>query len=82
MPSFINVMQAINQTYTREPKRVEHNRTELRNALADPAKTVEDTNSPGQLDDAGSRLLQAADPINGGIGQAPKFPIVVMLDFL
>ncbi|MGA8401791.1 MAG: thioredoxin domain-containing protein [Stellaceae bacterium] len=74
-PGFAQVLQGVAQTYRSEPDKVGKNVTILREALAklgqpEPGEGVD----PALYDRMAERLLREVDPLNGGIGTAPKFP--------
>ena len=74
-PGFPDVLQAIADTYRREPEKVTKNVDGLRDAL----KTLS-VNRPGEeipadaFDRIAERLAAEVDPVHGGLGGAPKFP--------
>jgi uncharacterized protein YyaL (SSP411 family) len=74
-PGFPQVLQTIAQVYRDDPERVAHNVTALTQALdqlsrnASGAAVALDT-----IDKVADRLLQEVDPLEGGLGPAPKFP--------
>ncbi len=74
-PGFAQVLQGVAQTYRSEPDKVAKNVTILREALAklgqaQPGEGID----PALYDRMAERLLREIDPLNGGIGTAPKFP--------
>ncbi len=80
-PSFIDVLNAVHQTYATDRNRIDINRNALMEALAGQAA------QPGQVDEdlltqAANRLLGMIDQKNGGIQGAPKFPQAAVLEFL
>ena len=74
-PGFAQVLQGVAATYHSEPDKVTKNVTILREALArlgqpESGEGIE----PALFDRIAERLLREVDPLNGGIGTAPKFP--------
>jgi uncharacterized protein len=74
-PGFAQVVQGVAQTYRGERDKVTKNVVALRDALARLGKPE----AGGSVDTAlfdriAERLLREVDPLNGGIGTAPKFP--------
>ena len=79
-PGFPDVLRGLAETYHSQPDKVVHNVTALKDALSKlaqsrPAGAIE----PALIDQVADGLLQETDPINGGIGSAPKFPQVPIL---
>lgn len=83
MPAFREVLRAVAESYTNEKDHIAHNTQALRAAL-------EKINTghkgavplPAQLDKAGAYFLSLIDPAHGGIGGAPKFPQLPVMNFL
>ncbi|HWD58960.1 MAG TPA: thioredoxin domain-containing protein [Stellaceae bacterium] len=74
-PGFGQVLQGIAQTYRSEPDKVTKNVAILREALARMGKPeAGEELDPALFDRIAERLLREIDPLNGGIGSAPKFP--------
>jgi uncharacterized protein len=74
-PGFAQVLQGIAQTYRSEPDKVTKNLTILRDALAKLSQPEAGEGiEPVLFDRVAERLLREIDPLNGGIGTAPKFP--------
>jgi len=74
-PGFSDVLRAIADTYQREPDKVRGNVAALRQGLEKIAETT--AGSPVTLpliDAVAARLVKEFDPLQGGIGSAPKFP--------
>jgi uncharacterized protein YyaL (SSP411 family) len=74
-PSFPQVLDAISAAYRQDRDNVMKNVVALREAL----KRLEqpqpgDGVPPEMFDRIAERLLREVDPLNGGIGHAPKFP--------
>ncbi len=85
-PGFVDVLMAISGTYHGEPDKVLRNTMALREALGRMAspKTAADRPvlSAGLLDSIAQRLVREIDPLNGGVGDAPKFPQTAALGLL
>ncbi|HYC03408.1 MAG TPA: thioredoxin domain-containing protein [Azospirillaceae bacterium] len=80
---FPDVLQGVADTYATDPDKVGRNVTALREALGRLSE-----NRPGEgvdlpvLDQVAQRLLPEVDPVNGGIGTAPKFPQTGIFELL
>ncbi len=82
-PGFIDVMQEVARLFREEPQRIAHNRDALMTALAKrsrPANQV--VIGARELDATANAIARAFDPVNGGLGRAPKFPQCSMLEVL
>jgi uncharacterized protein len=74
-PGFAQVLQGVAQTYRSEPDKVTKNVVVLREALAKLGQPEAGEGiDPALFDRIAERLLRETDPLNGGIGTAPKFP--------
>jgi len=74
-PGFAQVLQGVAQTYRGEPDKVTKNVTILRDALGKLGRPeAGEAIDPALYDRIAERLLREVDPLNGGIGTAPKFP--------
>ncbi len=74
-PAFRDVLEAIADTYTREPEKVASNVTALKAGLSRLSDNrAGDAVTPELLDEVAQRLAREVDPFWGGIGNAPKFP--------
>jgi len=83
-PGFMTLLHAIHQAWKeKEPEMLEQadrvaaaveRRLAETHTLANPERSV--------VDDAVSQLLATFDPVHGGYGDAPKFPMPVHLNFL
>jgi uncharacterized protein YyaL (SSP411 family) len=74
-PGFAQVLQGVAQTYRNERDKVTKNVTALREALGKLGQPEAGDNiDPALFDRIAERLLREVDPLNGGIGTAPKFP--------
>ena len=82
-PGFQDALKHIHGAYINEPENVRKNQTNMVEALRKMAD-----NNPGediseqQIENIGQMLLREVDPRHGGIGGAPKFPQVPILDIL
>jgi uncharacterized protein YyaL (SSP411 family) len=85
MPSFRRVLEHVSNIYRSRRTEVEEASTEVQTAISSQLRTRR-TGSVNidrhTLEHAASRLAQSYDPINGGFGNAPKFPPSMSLDFL
>ncbi|HXO02078.1 MAG TPA: thioredoxin domain-containing protein [Stellaceae bacterium] len=74
-PGFPQVLQGVAQTYRGERDKVTKNVLALREALARLGQPEAGEGiDPALFDRIAERLLREVDPLNGGIGTAPKFP--------
>lgn len=74
-PGFPDVLKGIARTYQQSPPQISKNVTALRDGLARLADPLPGQDiSRDQADDYARRVLNAMDPIHGGLGEAPKFP--------
>lgn len=74
-PGFPQILSGIAEVYSKEPGKVEKNVAGLGNALAKLSDNLKgDQVTLTQIDEMAERLVRECDPVNGGIGQAPKFP--------
>ena len=82
-PGFPDVLRGVADTYAKEPDKVRRNVEALGEALGrlaeNRAGTVVDEETVAQI---GDRLLREVDPAWGGIGQAPKFPQMGIMELL
>jgi uncharacterized protein YyaL (SSP411 family) len=82
-PGFVDVLNEVARLFRDEPARIEHNRAALMTALGRKAKRGVRTDiGARELDSAATALAGAFDPVNGGLGRAPKFPQCSMLEFI
>jgi uncharacterized protein YyaL (SSP411 family) len=82
-PGFVDVMQEVARLFREEPQRIAHNRDALMKALATKARPASRVViGPGELDATANAIARAFDPVNGGLGRAPKFPQCSMLEVL
>ncbi|HEY1796827.1 MAG TPA: thioredoxin domain-containing protein [Stellaceae bacterium] len=74
-PGFPQVLAGISSTYRSEKDKVQSNVNILREALQRLGKPEAGEGvDPELFDRIAERLLREVDPVNGGIGSAPKFP--------
>jgi uncharacterized protein YyaL (SSP411 family) len=83
-PGFPDVLRTLAEVWRSEPEKVEKNVGALRDALARIAAP-----QPGGgmiareiMDRIAERLTQEVDPVDGGIGGAPKFPQVGIFELI
>src|SRR5215467_12774893 len=76
MPSFRMVMEAIVASFEGKRDEIRERAPGTRARLAAIGEVEPADQGPGteMLDAAVTRLLEAADPVRGGFGRAPKFP--------
>ena len=82
-PSFVRVLNEVARIYREEPAKVRQNADLLKERLQ-PGRRSEGGEPPSEVTLAAvaRRLVQAVDPINGGIRGAPKFPQAQFFGFL
>jgi uncharacterized protein len=82
-PPFVRVLNEVARVYREEPDKVRQNAVVLKERLKPtrPSAAPEPPTDP-MLADLARRLIQAVDPVNGGIRGAPKFPQAQFLGFL
>jgi uncharacterized protein len=82
-PGFVDVMQEVARLFREEPQRIAHNRDALMKALANKARPASRVViGARELDATANAIARAFDPVNGGLGRAPKFPQCSMLEVL
>src|SRR5271163_2364983 len=82
-PGFVDVMQEVARLFREEPQRIEHNRNALMTALANKSRPANQVViGTRELDATANAIARAFDPVNGGLGRAPKFPQCSMLEVL
>jgi hypothetical protein len=84
MPSFRQVLRAVDEAWRERRAEVDRSAGDLREALA-ASSAVHPTESPleaGVLDQAYATLARRFDPRWGGFGGAPKFPQAMVLELL
>src|SRR5580658_3185010 len=80
-PGFVDEIQEVARLFRDEPQRIEHNRAALMTERANKARPANQvTIGIGDLDSAAVAIGRAFDPVNGGLGRAPKFPQCSMLE--
>ena len=75
------MLNEVARIYRDEPDKVRQNADVLKDRLK-PAAPRHDASAPpseAMLADLGRALVQAIDPVNGGIRGAPKFPAAAVL---
>ena len=74
-PAFTDVLRALAKTYNSDPEKIARNVGALSEALGRLSQPRRGAGIPAALaDQVAERLLQEVDPVNGGVGTAPKFP--------
>jgi uncharacterized protein YyaL (SSP411 family) len=83
-PGFVQVLQEVARVFKAEPDRIAHNQRLIVERLGQPVEAAADAGALGlaDLDRIGARLVQAFDPVDGGLQGAPKFPNPMILEFL
>ena len=74
-PGFPQVLRAVAEIYANDKGRIEKNTTALKDALGRLSENLSGGAIPvNALDEVAQRLVGEIDPVDGGIGGAPKFP--------
>jgi uncharacterized protein len=82
-PSFVRVLNEVARVYREEPAKVRQNAVLLKERLHPTrAQAAPEPPTDAMLADLARRLIQAVDPVNGGIRGAPKFPQAQFFGFL
>lgn len=83
-PGFPSLLIQLSDTYKNNHETTEHQTKIIMDALTQTTEfTLTSTKlEKTLLDEAAVNLLQSSDPINGGFGNAPKFPNTSNLSFL
>jgi uncharacterized protein YyaL (SSP411 family) len=83
MPSFRMVLEAVAESWATKRDDISEQAGRVRARLAAAGEVVpSDVPDADALDRAVELLRQAADPVNGGFGGAPKFPPASAIEFL
>jgi uncharacterized protein YyaL (SSP411 family) len=84
-PGFREVLEKIHEAYTQKPDAVAQNTKMLVGALRNLARPQSRDRLPinnDVLDQVAAQILGHVDPVQGGIGSAPKFPQTGLFDLL
>jgi uncharacterized protein YyaL (SSP411 family) len=83
-PGFVSVLREVSRIFHGEPERIAHNRRLLVERLAEAGTKRAARRALGlsDLDRLGERLVNAFDPVQGGLQGAPKFPNPMILELL
>ena len=82
-PAFVRILTDVARIYREEPDKVRQNADVLKERLKPSRRSAAaEPPSEAMLADLGRRLMQAVDPVNGGITGAPKFPQTQFFGFL
>jgi uncharacterized protein YyaL (SSP411 family) len=84
MPSFIQVLLAVSETWRERGEEIRAGSEQLRERLSGGAllKPMAEPFGEGALAVAVERLRESFDAVHGGFGGAPKFPQASVLEFL
>jgi uncharacterized protein YyaL (SSP411 family) len=84
LPGFPRLLLALSQTYHQNPDQVKTLSLKVQSHLQQLGAMPEAGGDPSRetLEQAAQGLLKDFDPVNGGLGRAPKFPRSLELDFL
>jgi uncharacterized protein len=82
-PGFTDVLRSLSNAYRSDPEKIARNVGALKEALGRLSQPQRGSLiAAGLADQVAERLLQEVDPVNGGIGSAPKFPQPGILELL
>ena len=82
-PAFRDVLAGISEAYRSKPDQVRQNVDALTRALGERAASLAGGAVPlSAIDQVAERISQEIDGVHGGIGGAPKFPQVSILELL
>ncbi len=83
-PAFVSVLRGVAEAYRADPARIAKNVEAVRARLAKEAApgAGAEALSLKLADEIAPHLLQAMDPVDGGLKGAPKFPNTPILEFL
>jgi len=81
-PGFVDVLNEVARLFRDEPDKIAGNRRYIMERLTPPPPESGLVLDRRLLDTAADRLMQFADPVNGGTEGAPKFPQATLLEFL
>jgi uncharacterized protein YyaL (SSP411 family) len=84
LPGFPRLLLALSQTYQQNPEQVTSLSQKVQSHLQQLGEVTGVGGDPNRetLEQAAQRLRKDFDPVNGGLGRAPKFPRSLELDFL
>lgn len=83
MPAFREVLAAVTEAWTVRRTQAEESADAVADALSRAASTAaSDLPSAQQILAAAESIAQREDPVNGGFGGSPKFPVATVLAFL
>jgi uncharacterized protein len=82
-PGFVDVLRELARLFRDEPGRIEQNRQALMGRLAERARPAgRVVIGAAELDRLAGHVADAIDPVNGGLGGAPKFPQAAIFELL
>ena len=81
-PGFPQLLTEVSRLYKEERDKLLKNRDAILKALNAQSDSIGGTLPPSVLDEVATRLLQAVDRENGGIGGPPKFPQPFLFELL
>lgn len=84
MPAFRDVLAAVREAWTQRREQVDAQAEALAEALAAATETTSSGETPSldALTAAAGSIAAQEDPLHGGFGSAPKFPVATVLRFL
>ncbi len=83
MQSFNDVLQGVARSYDVEGDKIVHNAKSLEDALKSLQDVIESTAVTQDIaDKISEHYVSLIDPVNGGLGGAPKFPQLGVLNYL
>ena len=81
-PGFPDVLRQLARLFREEPERIAQNRAALMQRLTEVKAAPGASIGSPQLDALAARILDAIDPLNGGLQGAPKFPQGALFELL
>ena len=83
-PGFVDVLEAIDRLRLEDPDRIARNSDAIKAHLQQRLAAKANASRPAisDLHTVSRSLLEAIDPVNGGLGAAPKFPAATMWEAL
>lgn len=82
-PAFADVLREVSRLFKEAPDRIEQNRSALMERLAAQARPAgRAVIGTAELDTLADRLVQAFDPLHGGLKGAPKFPQAAIFELI
>ena len=81
-PGFVSVLRSVAQAFRADPGRITSGANIIRAALSQSESTGGEPLTPAFVDSLAAQIGNYVDPINGGLGGAPKFPNTPIFELL